>query len=82
LQKSFAFAYALTGRTPAKVGGREGGKGGGSNPFAAFLEGLIGGGEGGGREGGRGRGVKYPEDDMAVLRFVNGFILKAGIANK
>ena len=61
------------------MGGREGG-GNSDNPFAAFWEGLV----GGGREGRRGGGgaTKYPEDDMAVLRFVNGFILKAGIANK
>ncbi|GAB5031987.1 protein isoform 1 [Nannochloropsis oceanica] len=75
LQRAFAFAYDLTGRTPAKLGG---GDRGGYSPLLEFWERVVG---GGGREGG-GSATKYPEDDMAVLRFVNGFILKAGIARK
>ncbi len=75
LQRAFAFAYDLTGRVPAKL---EGGEGGGYNPLVDFWERVV---RGGGRVGGGGA-TRYPEDDMAVLRFVNGFILKAGIANK
>jgi hypothetical protein len=55
------------------AGGREGR---GSNPFLALWDKVM----EGAREGKRTE--EYPEDDTAVLRFVNGFILKAGIANK
>ncbi len=76
LRRAFAFAYQLTGRAPAmgpKAGAAE------TNPLAALLAGLLGGGE---RGGGGKKPVVYPEEDMAVLRFVNDFIKKAGVASK
>ena len=73
LQRAFAFAYQLVGRRPGPVGA------GGENPLAALLGVLVGGGGGG---GGVGKAVEYPEDDMAVLRFVNDFIKKAGVADR
>ena len=71
LQKAFAFAYALTGKKPGVV---KGGGGGG------LLEGLFGAGGGVGKKGGA--VTKYPDSDMEVLNLVNGFILKAGLAEK
>ena len=77
LQDAFAFAYRLTGRRPSPARRMAGGtEGRGSNPFLALWDKVM----EGAREGKRTE--EYPEDDTAVLRFVNGFILKAGIANK
>lgn len=44
--------------------------------MAALLGGLVGGG------GGVNKAVEYPEDDMAVLRSVNAFLKKAGVADR
>lgn len=74
LQSAFAFAYDLVGtrpRTPAAAGAVGIGF---PDLFAALL--------GGGGVGGVGKPVEYPEDDMEVLRFVNDFIKKAGVASK
>jgi hypothetical protein len=75
LQRAFAFAYRLVGRAPQ----RRRPQGGGDNPLAALFAGLQ-----GGIGGGKGvvRPQEYPADDMAVLRFVNDFIKKAGVASK
>ncbi len=78
LQNAFAFAYQVTGKTPAKPKPGGGGGGAGSNPFAAFLGGLI----APASAATTGKPAKYPEDDMAVLSFVNDFIVKSGVANK
>ena len=85
LQQAFAFAYQLVGATPGPVAKKAGGGAGAgapSNPLAALFAGLQQGAGAGAGAGGAGKVVEYPEDDMAVLRFVNDFIKKSGVASR
>lgn len=73
LQRAFAFAYQLVGQRPQPLAKTNGS---GGNPLAALFAGLQQGSAGGAKP------VVYPEDDMAVLRFVNEFIKKSGVADR